>query len=163
MPTATRAEKKKLLHNFALDAVHCFTAEINQAYTTYAGDANKIKNKQSYATETVVHCYMGDHALCRKHSFACRGAINDNWLKKSTYIGHDFKFPHSRENEDLLRACVSMRLSPAILDKTIKNSNSQKVESFNRVLRRSLPCNVTFTCIFSGQAHSAAHSSNHSV
>ena len=62
---------------------------------------------------------------------------------------------------DLLRACVSKRLSPAILDKTIKNSNSQNVESFNRVLRRSLPCNVTFTRSFSGQAHSAVHSSNH--
>ena len=65
------------------------------------------------------------------------------------------------KTEDLLCACVSKRLSPAILDKTIKNSNSQKVESFNRVLRGSLPRNVTFTCIFSGQAHSAAHSSNH--
>ena len=72
-----------------------------------------------------------------------------------------FKLPYSRENEDLLRACVSKRLSPAILDKTIKNSNSQKVESFNRVLRRSLPRNVTFTRSFSGRAHSAAHSSNH--
>ena len=105
-----------------------------------------------------MHCYMGDHVLCKEHSFACRGAINDNWLKKSKYIGHDFKLPYSRENEDLLRACVSKRLSPAILDKTIKNSNSQKVESFNRVLSRSLPRNVTFKRSFSGRAHSAAHS-----
>ena len=51
MPTATKA-KKILLHNFALDAVARFTAEINQAYTTQVGDANKIKNKQPYATET---------------------------------------------------------------------------------------------------------------
>ena len=55
----------------------------------------------------------------------------------------------------------SVLASPAILDKTIKNSNSIKVESFNRGLRRSLPRNVTFTCSFSGRAHSAAHSSNH--
>lgn len=67
---------------------------------------------------------------------------------------------HSLENENLLRACISKRLSPAVLDKTIKNSNSQKVESFNRTLRRSLPRNVTFTRNFSGRAHSAAHSSN---
>lgn len=67
---------------------------------------------------------------------------------------------HSSENEDLLRACISKRLSPAVLDKTIKNSNSQKVESFNRTLRRSLPRNVTFTRNFAGRAHSAAHSSN---
>ena len=104
---------------------------------------------------------MGDHVLCKEHSFACRRAINDNWLKKSTYIGHDFKLPYSIENEDLLRAGVSKRLSPAILDKTIKNSNSQKVESFNRVPQRSLPRNVTFTRSFSGRAHSDVQSSNH--
>ena len=50
---------------------------------------------------------MGDHALCKKHSFACRRAINDSWLKKSTHIGHDFKLPYSWEKENLLRACVS--------------------------------------------------------
>ena len=117
----------------------------------------KFKNKLFYATDAVMYCYMGVHALCKKHSFACRGAINDNWLKKRTYIGHDLKLPYSIENEDLLRACVSKR----ILDKTIKNSNSQKVESFNRVLQRSLPRNVTFTRSFSGRAHSDVQSSNH--
>ena len=121
----------------------------------------KFKNKLFYATDAVMYCYMGVHALCKKHSFACRGAINDNWLKKRTYIGHDFKLPYSIENEDLLRAGVSKRLSPAILDKTIKNSNSQKVESFNRVPQRSLPRNVTFTRSFSGRAHSDVQSSNH--
>ena len=78
MPTATYAERKKLLHNFALDAVDRFTVEINQVYATYAGDANKIKNKLPHATDAVVHCYMGDEVLCKEHSFACRGAINDN-------------------------------------------------------------------------------------
>lgn len=159
MPCRTKAEKTKLLHNFALDAVDRCTAEINQAYDMYAGDGHKMKNKLSYAVDAIVQCYMGDHALCRKHSLVCNGGIV-NWVSKSTYLGSTFEIPHSSENEDLLRACISKRLSPAVLDKTIKNSNSQKVESFNRTLRRSLPRNVTFTRNFAGRAHSAAHSSN---
>lgn len=77
-----------------------------------------------------------------------------------TCLGQNFSIPSSDENETMLHACFSKRLSPAVLDKTIKNSNSQKVESFNRTLRRSLPRNVTFTRNFAGRAHSAAHSCN---
>uniref|UniRef100_K1Q240 Mutator-like transposase domain-containing protein n=1 Tax=Magallana gigas TaxID=29159 RepID=K1Q240_MAGGI len=127
VPCRTKAEKTKLLHNFAFDAVDRCTAEINQAYDLYAGDSHKMKNKLSYAVDAIVQCYMGDHALCRKHSLVCNGGI------------------------------VNWRLSPAVLD---KNINSQKVESFNRTLRRSLPRNVTFTRNFAGRVHSAAHSSN---
>uniref|UniRef100_K1Q0N2 Uncharacterized protein n=1 Tax=Magallana gigas TaxID=29159 RepID=K1Q0N2_MAGGI len=42
MPKRSKAEKTKLLHNFALDAVDRCTAEINQARELYAEDANKI-------------------------------------------------------------------------------------------------------------------------
>ena len=40
MPRRTKAEQKKLLHNFALDVVDRCTAEINQAHATYDGDAD---------------------------------------------------------------------------------------------------------------------------
>ena len=60
-----------------------------------------------------------------------------------------------------MKACLGKRLNPAIPNKTINNSNTQKVDSFNGTLRRSLPRNLTFTKNFSGRAHSAAHSSNH--
>ena len=63
--------KKKLLQNFALDAVYRFTAKIMQQglHTTYNGDSNKAmaKNKLStYATDAVVYFYMGDHAKTLK-------------------------------------------------------------------------------------------------
>ncbi|XP_062577982.1 uncharacterized protein LOC134239870, partial [Saccostrea cucullata] len=134
MPKRTKAEKTKLLHNFALDAVDRCTAEINQAQAAYAGDADKMKNKISYAKHAIVKCYMGDHALCRKHSLVCKGRVSNNWVRKSSYLGHDFTIPSSVENEARLHACISKRLCPAVLDRTIKNSNSQKAESFNREL-----------------------------
>lgn len=58
--------KMKRLYIYTLDAVNRFTAEINQAYTTYALDASRIKNKFSYTADAVVHCYMDDQALCKK-------------------------------------------------------------------------------------------------
>lgn len=87
MPKRTKAEKTKLLHNFALDAVDRCTAEINQAHALYAGDADKIKNKLSYTKHAVVKCYTGDHALCKKHSLVCKGRVNNNWVRKSSYLG----------------------------------------------------------------------------
>ena len=54
-----------MLLNFALDVVNRCTAEINQAYAAYACDADKLKNKISYAKHAIVKCYMGDHAQCK--------------------------------------------------------------------------------------------------
>lgn len=39
-------------------------------------------------------------------------------------LSESIRKSHSSENENLLCACISKRLSPAVLDKTIKNSNS---------------------------------------
>lgn len=103
-----------------------------------------MKYKLSYAVDAIVQCYMGNKALCRRQSLVCNGR-KVNWVSKSTYLGSNFEIPLTLENENLLRACISKRLSPAVLDKTIKNSNSQKVESFNHTLRQYLPRNVPFT------------------
>lgn len=159
MPKQTKAEKTKLLHNFSIDLTDRCTAEFNQAYSQYAGDVTKMKNKLSYACDAIIGCYMGSHLLCKKHSLVCRGGIK-NWINRSAYLDNQFKIKASVENANLVRSCVHLRLSPSNLDKTILNSNTQKVESFNRVLRRSLPRNVTFSRNFSGRAHSAAHCSN---
>ena len=102
---------------------------------------------------------MGDHDHCKKHSLVCNGG-KKNWLIKSPYLENDFKITASQANGAVLRACLSKRLSPTVLAKTILNTNTQKVESFNRRLRRSLPKNVTFPRNFHGRAHSAAHSTN---
>jgi hypothetical protein len=159
MPKETKSEKTKLLHKFSIDITDRCTAEFNKAYSEYAGNTIKMKNKLSYACDAVSGCYMGSHLFCKKHSLVCRGGIR-NWINKSAYLDNNFKIKASVANANLIRSCVHLRLSPSTLDKTILNSNTQKVESFNRVLRRSLPRNVTFSKNFSGRAHSAAHCSN---
>ena len=57
MPRPNKAEQK-----VALYVVDRCTAEINQAHPAYAGDADKLKNKLSYAKHAKVKCYMRDHA-----------------------------------------------------------------------------------------------------
>ena len=54
----------------------------------------------------------------------------------------------------------TVRLGPDALNKTKLNLNTQKVEGFNRSLRRSLPKNFTFTKNFEGRVKAAVHSVN---
>ena len=84
MPKRTKAEKTKLLANFALDVVDRCTAEINQTHALYAGDAAKVKNKLSHTKHALVSCYMGNHDMCRKHSLVCKGGKYKNWVHQST-------------------------------------------------------------------------------
>ena len=72
MPKRTKAEKTKLLSNFALDVVDRCTAKINQTHALYAGDAAKVKNKLSHTKHALVSCYMGNHDICRKLSLVCK-------------------------------------------------------------------------------------------
>lgn len=51
----TKAEKTKLLHNFALDVVDRCTAKINQSRELYAEDADKIKSKLSYTKHVMFY------------------------------------------------------------------------------------------------------------
>lgn len=44
MPREPMAYKIKRLYISALDSINRFTAEINQAYTTYTGDASRFRN-----------------------------------------------------------------------------------------------------------------------
>ena len=87
------------------------------------------KNKLSHQTCTVI---LHDIS-CRKYSLVCKGGKYKNWAHQSTYLGQDFQIPHTPDNESLLHACLGKRLNPAILDKTIKNSNTQMVENFDEL------------------------------
>lgn len=64
------------------------------------------------------------------------GRAADSLFKDGLYKvepTHYLDTRHLCESIRKFRACIS-KLSPAVHDKTIKNSNSQKVESFNRTL-----------------------------
>lgn len=56
---------------------------------------------------------------------------------------------------------VNSRLGDSVLEMTLWNLSTQKVESVNRRLKRSLPPSVNFTRNFSGRAHRAVYTVNH--
>ena len=57
-------------------------------------------------------------------------------------------------SEKVLRDCIGYLFGASIVENAKLNSNSQKVESVNKV-RHALPKNVTLTRNFSGRAHCA--------
>lgn len=159
MPGRTKKDREKLLNNFALDLAERCQSEFTQAMQKYGGDFTKVKNKISFTVDAIPACYTGNHELCRRHSFVCKGG-KKFWLSNRAFLPNSFKIRKLDENLNAIRKCVLYRLSPSALKKTRLNLNTQKVEGFNRSLRRSLPKNVTYTKNFEGRVHSAIHSVN---
>ena len=85
----------------------------------------------------------------------CRGPLQQ-FLPRSKCFNTIFS-----QERDQAPCLHLIKLSPAVLDRTIKNTDSQNVENFNKTLHHSLPRNVTFTRNFAGRAHRVIHSSNH--
>ena len=159
MPGKTKAEKNKLLNNFAVDLAARCEAEFSKSMEKYGGNFQKVKNKMSYVCDAIPLCYMGKHERCRRHSFVCQGG-KKFWLANRSFLNSTFKIEKTLNNARVIRNCVSYRLGPKAVEKTKLNLNTQKVEGFNRSLRRSLPKNVTFTKNFEGRVHAAVHSVN---
>ena len=152
-PGRTKKETEKHVNNFAIDLAERCQSEFTQAMEKYGGNLHKISNKLSYVVDAIPSCYAGDHELCRRHSFVCKGG-KKFWLFKRAILPRNFKIRKSEKNLNAIRQCVNYRLGPKALKQTRLNLNMQKC------LRRSLPKNVTFTKNFEGRVHAAVHSVN---
>ncbi|KAK3596404.1 hypothetical protein CHS0354_019003 [Potamilus streckersoni] len=156
IPGLTKAARQKMRDRFAIDLTQRCQVEFENAFNKLNGNTDRVKSCLSYSVDAIVQCYQGDHSLCTDNSYACKG----DWLEKSPYLPFSFKEHVTKQSEGILRDCINYRLGPLNLEKTKFNTNSQKVEAANRVLRRSLPRNITWTRNFPGRAHSAVHSLN---
>ena len=159
MPGRTKAEREKLCGRFSLDLTFRCTAEREQAGKKYGNNFNKIKSAISYIVDAIVSCYRGNHDKCKKYSYVCKGGPN-NWISRSTFLRPDFAVA-GRSSKRILRDCVNLRLGRAMLEKTKFNTTSNKSESVNKILRRSVPRHTNFSSVFSGRCHSGVHASNH--
>lgn len=160
MPGLTKSYRQKLQNRFATDLSMRCQAEFESIHKQTRGDFKKMKTSIAETTAAIVNCYKGEHKLCRAHSSVCIGENDNNWISKNEYVPNNFKININRDTDKTLRECIDFRFGPSILEKTKLNSNTQKVESVNHVIRRSLPKNVTYPRNFSGRAHSAIFSSN---
>ena len=156
MTGRTKRIRERIRNNFATDLSKRCQAEFNKAFAKQVSTVH-LKRYLSYAVDAIVECYKGNHSLCIKLSFVCKGA----WIKTSTYLENDFKLDDSDECDNMLRSCINYRLGPVSIERTQKNTNTQKVEAVNKKLKKSLPPSNTFKRNFHGRAHSAVHSINH--
>ncbi|CAG2191403.1 unnamed protein product [Mytilus edulis] len=161
MPARLVSEKDKMLKRFALDMAARCQAEYNAAFDKFNMDSVRVKVHLSYVCHAIVSCYQGDHNGCTKYSLVCsnRNSLK-TWTEKSAYLKNNFKLNKSENTAALLRECVKYRLGPTMLNRTCKNTNTQKAEATNRAIRATVPSNVTFTRNYKGRVHTAIHNVN---
>ncbi|CAC5410914.1 unnamed protein product [Mytilus coruscus] len=106
IPGGTKKDRKKLLNNFALDLAERCQSEFTKAMEIYDGDFVKVKNKISFTVDAIPACYTGNHELCRRHSFVCKGG-KKFWLYNRAFLPNSFKIRKLDEN---LNAVVSIQL-----------------------------------------------------
>ena len=159
MPGRTKADKERLRNRFAVDLSKRCQAEFNSAFKKHKGDPAKVIRSTAFAVNAIVRCYQGDHSICTEKSSVCTSK-KGNWIERSSFLPGGFKIKSTSMTGSVIRMCVNYRLSKTTVLKTKLNSNTQKVESVNRRIRRSLPNTVTYQRNFHGRAHSAIHASN---
>ena len=160
MPGVTKSIRMKKLNRFATDLSMRCKAEFENIHKKTAGDTEKLQGCISTITDAILECYKGNHRLCKAHSTVCKGENDENWFVDNEYLTYFFKLKMKPGCEKTVRDCINYRLGPSIVELTKLNSNSQKVESLNNVIRHSLPKNVTYPRNFSGRAHSAVFKCN---
>ncbi|CAC5422347.1 unnamed protein product [Mytilus coruscus] len=102
MPGRTKKDREKLLNNFALDLAERSQSEFTQAMEKYGGDFVKVKNKISFTVDAIPACYTGNHELCRRHSFVCKGG-KKFWLSNRAFLPNSFKIRKLGENLNAIR------------------------------------------------------------
>ena len=161
MPGKTQCYRKYLRNRFATDISRRCQAEFDMAHRAARGNFEEMKSAIHKCINCIKKCYCADHGTCKLYSFVCKGEAADNWISNSCYLPNHFRINQSNhEHECALIESIEYRLSDDMLQLTRLNTNTQKVEAFNRSLKRSLPKNNTFSRNFAGRAHSAVHSVN---
>lgn len=162
-PGVTAERRKEQQKVFSLDVksrCHNLMAELNRRH---AGDIHTIARKMPKVLDTTIACYGGDCSACRWRGIVCGGGKNTSWWAKSYYLkSNGIKYLNMKKNDaDLLRAILLLRLGVESLRLTRFNTNTNKNEAINRGLSVSLPKNVNFARNASGRMHSAVHRMNY--
>ena len=79
--------------------------------------------------DAILDCSQGKHGLCDKFSLQCRP--EKRWKQ-------DINITPKSTDLIQLRHCIKYRLGPEVLSKTYLGYSTQKAESCNRALHRSL-------------------------
>ena len=161
MPGYTKAYRETMQNRFSSELSMRCQAEFENAHQDVGDNFTRLKARICEITDAIILCYSGDHTLCRTQSSICMGETDNNCILKSAFLPGTFKIKASETtSKSTVRDCIDYRFRPDILEKTKLNTNMQKVEAVNHIIRRSLPKTVTFSRNFSGRAHSTIFAAN---
>ena len=139
MPGLTKSYRGTMRNRFATVMSMRCKAEFDNIHQQVNGEFLPLKVWISAAKPAIAKCYSGDHSLFSAHSSVCDDALDNNWIVESTFLPSTFKIDtcnptHKQTIED----CINYRLGQQTLEKTKLNTNTQKVESVNQTIRRSV-------------------------
>ena len=160
LPGNTKAEKEKMQKRLANNVTKRCEFEFQSSFDHHAGDVKLIQRDMKHFVPAILNCYQGEHEMCRRMSYACRGNANNTWLDTGPYLSKDFKLTCTDTDIDKLMSCIEFKLGENALKSTKLNTNTQKSEATVRSLRRSIPKPVTYTRNYKARIHAAVHSVN---
>ena len=79
-PGRTAADRQSTKRKFSVDFTKRCTAEYDQAIWKHRGNAEKLINTLSFATDAIIDCYSGRcGTTCQQHSMVCSGVPGKQW------------------------------------------------------------------------------------
>jgi hypothetical protein len=153
-PLVNDFPRDKIQNRFALALSKRCQAEYAASLQKFGCDTSRNINQLSYATDAILSCFQGDHALCRKYSLVCNGKGPKLLTWRNKIVVLDMS---NQEDEEKVRALIKTRLGRQALLRSRFGTNTQKSESVNSSYVRSLPKFKTFKRNAKGRLHSRAH------
>lgn len=161
-----KSDKDRAHRRFSLDVGHRVQAEFSAACAELGENLPALETKLSNVTDAIVDCYRGSCASCNEHSYVCSEDkpffrnfidVNPNLCRQREFIN-----PNADDIKKLRKA-LCIRLGPAAIAKTAKNTTQNKCEASNRGIKKAVPPSLTFKSNYAGRVHSAVHSMNNST
>ncbi len=117
----------------------------------------------SYLFDTIIDCYMGDHAKCGLHSFVCMR--DEAWNRPYVSAMLDLVSVNqiitaTPDDRDKLRKIMNIHLSRHAVSMTFKNRTQNKCEAINRGITNSVPKHLTFKRNYAGRVQASVNSMN---
>ncbi len=161
-PGTTKKEKDSCQRLFTLDISSRVTGEYAAASKLYEGDTDKLINKMSYMTDTVIKCYESlTHAECCEHSLLCSAEDPYHpYIDTCTELEGKFVIQPTDDDRKKLHNVLEMRFSPRAVRMTRFNRTQNKWEAANRGIKKATPSHITFARNYAGRVHAAVHSMN---
>lgn len=161
---ATKKEKTQMKSCLGRNLKRRCTAEYNAAFNV-SEDIQDIKNKLTYAVDSIVSCYKGECGdECSKRSLVCSGKKDKKQWDHSDYLTNKREpLRISEHDEDLFRSVINIRLGKNAIESTRFKTNTQKTESLHRTYSMCNPQHVTFSRNFPASIHTAVHLDSHGI